>query len=732
MSTREMRPPEEAQSESPAKVTTQRISRGADKPLSVPDVSGLDLLGAALEYAKAGWYVVPLREGTKNPGSILGQNWPKLSSRDPEVIVSWFAGVKVGTGVALHMGRSGALAFDVDHPNNLPLEIKLALLDAPYQQTRSNEAFRGHHLFRMPPGRRIGNGLGRLGKGWGDIRGLNGVIVVSPSHHPLALEGGQYEWSKTGSVPALPDELAELMDDAGDAQDAAPDPDVLKFLDTHTGRERPELLEIFCASFKEDVSEGASRHTSMLSKLTGAMKESACGYFPAKLAAEKLERIFMDAVAQEPKGKQGARRVGAIARNEWKGLLAWAVGQALMADLDKVRARVQTKVPADRRVAQSGVFQKAPPSEGLAEKQEPSWDPVKLNRYLDGSFKPVEPTLLTRTDGISLLYPGLVHSFHGESESGKSLLLQGLAAHQVSAGQNVLFIDFESDPGAVVGRLRAFGATSEDILEYFTYINPEVAPHAVAELEAWHAMFNSLYSLAVIDGVTDALGLFGYKTKENDDITKWMRDFPKSLATHTGAAVAIIDHVTKTVADRNRFAIGGQAKLSGLTGAAYTVEVTEVLGLGLRGAIGLRIAKDRPGSIRPHCGSFKKIDHTQEAARVVVDSTNPDRCVLTIEPPVTGTDAGLTPHQFRPTALMEKVSIEVEDTQDLSQNEILERVTGKAMTKVLAIRTLLEEGYLTQTTGSRNAHLHASTRRYRQSQDPGSDRYDPGSSQSHE
>ena len=33
-----------------------------------------------------------------------------------------------------------------------------------------------------------------------------------------------------------------------------------------------------------------------------------------------------------------------------------------------------------------------------------------------------EAHLLRRTDGVALLYPGMTHSIHGESESGKSMI----------------------------------------------------------------------------------------------------------------------------------------------------------------------------------------------------------------------------------------------------------------------------------------------------------------------
>jgi hypothetical protein len=59
--------------------------------------------------------------------------------------------------------------------------------------------------------------------------------------------------------------------------------------------------------------------------------------------------------------------------------------------------------------------------------------------------------------------------------------------------------------------------------------------------------------------------------------------------------VVLIDHVTKDTSTRNRWAIGGQAKTAGLTGAPYTVEVVAPLGRGMRGEVVLKIPKDRPG-----------------------------------------------------------------------------------------------------------------------------------------
>jgi hypothetical protein len=163
---------------------------GARSPLGIPVITPDDMaLDVALKYAQAGWYVLPVRRGMKNPGSVVGTGWHVKSSRDPKQISAWFAGTD--HGVALHCGRSGAVVFDVDEPEALPEVLSRHLSSAPFQSTRPDSAGRGHYVFAMPSGRTIGNSTGRLGGAWGEVRGLNGVIMAAPSVHP---DGGLYEW----------------------------------------------------------------------------------------------------------------------------------------------------------------------------------------------------------------------------------------------------------------------------------------------------------------------------------------------------------------------------------------------------------------------------------------------------------------------------------------------------------------------------------------------------------
>jgi len=366
-------------------------------------------------------------------------------------------------------------------------------------------------------------------------------------------------------------------------------------------------------------------------------------------------------------------------------------------------------------------------AEALDQPRVSTWEPIDLSAILDGTYEPEEPRLLPRTDGVCLLYPGRVHTLQGESESGKSMIAQAEAARILVSGGSVVYIDFESDASVVVGRILLMGASRSDIADRFLYLRPDVRPQAsVDDRIAFARLLSGRYDLAVVDGVTEAAAVFGVSSKDNDEITAWNRAFVRRLAQRTGAAVIQVDHVTKDSESRGRFAIGAQAKMAALDGAAYIVEVREPLGRGLRGVVVLRVAKDRPGAIRPHCGQFRKSDRTQEAARVVVDSTGDGAITVTVEPPAADGGADQTGGHFRPTAVMERISRWLEIQQaDQSENQIMRGVTGRDSVKKAALAALVTEGWVERYQGARNAWMHRVATSYRQADDPKSDRYEP-------
>ena len=260
------------------------------------------------------------------------------------------------------------------------------------------------------------------------------------------------------------------------------------------------------------------------------------------------------------------------------------------------------------------------PTAGDLSEVESSWKPIALKDYYDGLFQAPIATILKRSDGAGLIYQGKVHSFYGESESGKSWVAQIATAECLNSDQKVIYIDFESDAIDIVNRLKCLGVSRANLLQYFSYIRPD-GPRDVNDAYWQEILEPDSATLVVIDGVTESLTMWGGETKDNDAITRWMRIFPRTVASASGAAVVLIDHITKNSETRGRFAIGGQAKLATIDGAAYLVEPLEVLSPGRIGSLSLRVTKDRPGFIRKVSGMYRKSDRTQEAAIFTIDST---------------------------------------------------------------------------------------------------------------
>jgi hypothetical protein len=145
------------------------------------------------------------------------------------------------------------------------------------------------------------------------------------------------------TIQVLPDEIAELLDDGSPAEDAASDATVAAFIAEHTAASRPELAKGRRTTLAGWIEAGQSCHTSAVLALVGAMTEARAGYFSAQSAIDELKPVFINAVALG--GSTGNVRTGSTAESEWRGILAWAVAQALVADLEQVRARVQEMMP---------------------------------------------------------------------------------------------------------------------------------------------------------------------------------------------------------------------------------------------------------------------------------------------------------------------------------------------------------------------------------------------------
>lgn len=309
----------------------------ADAVTAIPDVAGQDTPTAALAYANAGMYLIPTSaDDIKNPGSILGKGWQDKTSRNRAQIRKWFSD-HPGAGIAWDVGRSGAIAFDLDcddKPADMSDAVWTALQTGAIHTTRQGGSARAHYVFACKPDE-FGNGAGAFGR-WGEVRCSNGVIVLAPTPHPDAdTKGGCYRWRKSGELPPLPDVLRGLLSSAAQNDDPKTPAELTKFLGAHVRDDQPRGLQGHLTSFAAAVERGESRHDSMTKIMAWAFRESLIGRFGAQTAYDALKLAFYRA-------KPETRGTG-----EFDRIARWAAAQAEIADPNETRQRVSRDTYAD-------------------------------------------------------------------------------------------------------------------------------------------------------------------------------------------------------------------------------------------------------------------------------------------------------------------------------------------------------------------------------------------------
>lgn len=338
-----------------------------------------------------------------------------------------------------------------------------------------------------------------------------------------------------------------------------------------------------------------------------------------------------------------------------------------------------------------------------------SWAPVDVPGLIDvvsaGHRVGPEPTLLRRTDGPALLYPGELHLVMGEPEAGKGWLACAGIAERLAAGERVLYIDFETDVEAVLARMLTLGVDADVLAQRFAYVRPwgPLTGRAWIDLEP---ALTAHPTLVVLDGVTEAFGLEGLDPDRNRDAAAWITRVPRRILAATGAAVLMVDHVTKSREGRGRWAIGAQHKLAAVA-AAYALDVIERPARDRPGVAKIAIAKDRHGAVRAHA-------HDGHIALMRIEPTSDGNVTVTLDPPpATANDNAPT---FRPTFLMERVSRALEAEPGLTKRALRAAVKGRNDVIDLALELLIAEGHIDARRDG-TAHHHHSTRPYRQDDD---------------
>lgn len=304
---------------------------------------------------------------------------------------------------------------------------------------------------------------------------------------------------------------------------------------------------------------------------------------------------------------------------------------------------------------------------------------------LASDLTPEQPSLFTRTDGAALFYAGKAHTLQAEPSAGKTWLALGIVAEVLDAGGAAVYVDYEDTAVGLLTRCRTLSIDNAALAGRFRYmqIPGKFGPAERLHLDSLLAEVNP--DVVVIDGVGESLAREGLSEDKADDVLRWADLLPRPI-TRTGAAVVMIDHVTKDPEQRGRWARGSGAKLGAIDGTAYQVKVRAAFSRHRAGRVDLVVSKDRPGGV----GAIG-----ETVATIHIEPSGAGELVrLRVEPPATTAPTD----SWKPTRLMAKVAeVIAEGAGTLTASAIPGLVHAQKPALVReALARLKLEGYVTE------------------------------------
>lgn len=729
---------------------------------------------AAPLYRAAGWMqVIPLPEGRKTPPPSGFTGRSRKPVTDEQVRFWSQSDPTANTGIVI---PEGVLVLDIDAEQGhqvkadgakgiSELSQELGALPATWSSTSHGIDSPARHLFYKVP-----EGLAWKG---GAIEGVDILqpghrySVVWPSIHP---SGEMYCWytpsgSTTSQIPHISD-LATLpwkwVDYLRKPEHTTPRPTSNTLISPETGTYDARMCKAINTFLHKTLSNPASkgsRHDTTLQAVWALVNFAQEGHRGALDAISQLKPRFIQEVAPDRQGKERE------AAREWASILSGAMEKVngVQAHADPCeQSKIERMTPGEfneltqntianqmresypqavqnteTMPVQAGSTPVAPVQNGSTESHEanktasPSWQFEDLTQLASGVELPPTPTVFQREDGQGLFYRGAVNDLHGEPGCGKSMLAQIATAQELKQGHDVIYIDYEDSARNVVKRLLLLGVTSEAIVTHLHYVRPSAKPSSPTSLDGWRETlaYAGTATLAIIDGVTSCLAYAGLDSNSGDDIAAWYNTMPR-LISACGPAVVLIDHVVKSKDNRGRYAGGSMQKLALIDGISYSVDMTKPVGKGVRGTIVIKSGKDRISEIEEHCAVSWSSNgsHLREAARIGINSTDPKLMRVTIARPNMMPSDTESAKRFRATGLMEKISTIIQDSGEISFNQLMHELKddgsgARRGTVKESVTTLCEEEYLLKRSGANNTIIYSSNRPYRQVDDPASDSY---------
>jgi hypothetical protein len=340
-----------------------------------------------------------------------------------------------------------------------------------------------------------------------------------------------------------------------------------------------------------------------------------------------------------------------------------------------------------------------------------SWAPIDMVALLAGDLSPLEPTCMVRSDGQPMLYPGRVHDFHGEPETGKSWAAQLAVAEVLNAGGRALYLDFDGEARDVVGHLRALGVSDEHIRDGLLYVRPDEAMGDAIPSDLSVPVQTGALGASVIDGVNNAMATSGLEPNSNLDVRKWQDRLVRPIQLATEGPTILIDHVAKNKDIRGDWPVGAGQKKSGIDGASFYFELIRTFGRGRTGEAKIVVHKDRPGALRGRQGAGKVI-----AIMRLTSHEGDDHVEAELMPPLYAEDTDQPDGKKRLTGYMQRISEWLEKASEpVSQRAVEDGVPGTASYKRKALSDLVDDGYVERTKGpgKTKTKLHRSIKQYR-------------------
>jgi len=554
---------------------------------ALDDFSVVELAAA---YARAGMRVFPVdmrldENGKRRKTPPHGYLWKeRATARINHVVEDMVDALeRIGepdVGVGWALGLDGCLALDLD-ADKAPVWWSDLLPD----QVAVNVTARGVHLiYRQPEGRRIGNGLGGFpSRGWGEVRGHGGYIIVAGADRP------GFDVAQLSRIVAFP--RPEWLTDAG--ADVVPlDVEELReWLEEHSKEpsQRGKLAG-YRTWLLENWEPGISRHDTAVRLGCWIAREVAAGVVSAREGFELL-RAWWTEVARQP------GRV--LTERELSSVIRWSIAAALT-DPERLEAIAAEATSFDAGARATSQHMAELVAAGRRSSgDESTWLELDLADVLDEHYVQPRPTILARSDLESdgcLFYAGAVNGVHGDSGVGKSWIALAAIKSVIVNGRHAILVDLEDTPGSIVARLRLLSVRDDAIAERLHYIRPLEAPTLEDGLYLRELIARHDVALVVIDSLGEAFSLDGVNEDRDAEVAPWVRRKLRPLA-DTGAAVLVLDHSTKA-ADNPLHPSGSKRKRAALTGASYLVTEVVPLVRGDGGVLDLVCAKDRHGNYR--------------------------------------------------------------------------------------------------------------------------------------